>query len=80
MSERLSIFSLFVKDNCKACKGMVEQASRFAVDYGLSYKIYNNSTEVTHAPAVRYCEFLIIGNKAFEKLVFLIKEKREGRI
>ncbi len=80
MPKRLDTFNLFIKDSCKACEGMVGKAANFARDNNMFYKIYNNSTEVLNTPAVSYCEFLIIGNKAFDKLGFLVKEKREGRL
>lgn len=73
-------FTLYIKDNCRACVGMVEKAARFAQDYGMTYKIYNNnSNKVPGLPCVNYCEYWIVGNRGFDGLPKLVKLKR-GKI
>ena len=60
-----------------ACKDMVEKAAKFAVNYGMSYKIYNNNSEkIPGVPCINYCEYWIVGNNAFDKLPELIKLKK----
>ena len=73
-------FDLFIGDNCDACNGMEKKAQEFAYKHKMVYKIYKNSAEVLHIPCVKYCEFQIIGNKVFEKLLFVVKAKKEGII
>lgn len=73
-------FDLFIGDNCDACNGMDRKAEEFACKHHMVYKTYSNSKEIPHIPAIRYCEFTIIGNRAFEKLLFVVKAKRENLI
>jgi hypothetical protein len=73
-------FDLFVGDNCDACQGMEEMATEFAQRNRMVYRTYSNSKEVPHIPCIRYCEFYIVGNKAFERLGLIVKAKREGII
>ena len=70
-------FTLYIGDDCKACEGMVEKAARFAVDHSMTYKVYNNSERVPGIPCINYCEYWIVGNKAFDSLPELVKSKRE---
>ena len=74
------IFSLYIKDNCRACKGMVEKAAKFAMDYGMSYKIYSNIDKVPGVPCINYCEYWVVGSSAFDKLPELVKLKREKEV
>jgi hypothetical protein len=71
-------FELFVGDNCEACLGMKRKAELFANKLDMVYKIYDNSKEVPHYPTIKYCEFYIVGNKGFDKLIWAVKAKREG--
>ena len=70
-------FILYIKDDCKACEGMVEKAAKFAVDYGMAYEIYNDSEKVPGIPCINYCEYWIVGNRAFDRLLELVRIKME---
>lgn len=71
-------FDLFVGDNCDACNGMEKKAEEFAYKHNMIWKKYHNSKEVKHIPTIKFCEFQIVGNKAFEKLLFIVRAKRSG--